>query len=74
MEKNEGRQVESKANEENKGKSRCVKEVEKGVEASTQVESNRKWISWHMLVAFEVLGQGFWIESQKGGTINTHTN
>ena len=33
-----------------------VKRVEKRVEANTQVELNRKWISWHMLVTFEVLG------------------
>ena len=43
-------------NEENKRKSRSVKAVEKGVEANSQVESNGKWFSGHMLVAFEVLG------------------
>ena len=37
-------------------KSRCVKAVEKGVTASSQIESNREWFPWHMLVAFEVLG------------------
>ena len=60
-------------NEKDQRKSRCVKEVEKRVEASAQVELNRKWISWHMLVALEVLGQGFGIESQKRGTFNTYT-
>ena len=43
-------------NEENKRKSGSVKAVEKGVEASSQVESNREWFSRHMLVAHEVLG------------------
>ena len=56
MEENERRRVESKVNEENQRKSRCVEAVEKGVEASSQVESNGEWFPWHMLVAFEVLG------------------
>ena len=56
MEENERRRSEVEANEENQRKSRCIKEVEKGVEASAQVELNRKWISWHTLVAPEVLG------------------
>ena len=34
MEENERRRVKSKVNEENQRKSRCVKEVEKRVEAS----------------------------------------
>ena len=56
MEKNENEGSESKVNEENQKESRVVKEVEKRVEANAQVELNRKWISWHMLVAPEVLG------------------
>ena len=56
MEENEGRRVKSKANEEHQRKSRCVKTVEKRVEASASVEENGKWISRHMLVASEVLG------------------
>ena len=69
MEENERRRVESKVNEENQRKSRCVEAAEKGVEASAQVESNGKWISRHTLVAFEVLGQ--WVENQEGGTVIT---
>ena len=42
-------------NEENQRKIMCIKAVEKGVETSTQIESNRKWISGHTLVASEVL-------------------
>ena len=71
MEENEGRRVENKVNKENQRKSRSVKAVEKRVEANAQVELNRKWISGHPLVAFEVLGQGF--ENQKGGTTITDT-
>ena len=56
MEENEGRRVKSKVNEENQRKSGYIKAVNKGVEAGTQVESNGKWISWHTLVASEVLG------------------
>ena len=56
MEENESRRIKSEANEENKRESRGIKEVEKRVEANAQVESNRKWIPWHMLMAFEVLG------------------
>ena len=73
MEENEGRRVESKVNEENQRKSTCFEAVEKRVEANAQVEQNRKWISGHMLVAPEVLGQGFGVKGQKGGTINTHS-
>ena len=39
--------------------------VEKRVEAMSQVESNRKWLSGHVLVAHEVLGRGHGIKSQK---------
>ena len=59
MEENERRRSKKQVNEENQRKSGCIKAVEKRVEANTQVESNRKWISWHTLVASEVLGQGF---------------
>ena len=57
MEMEEGGRVEGQMNEENQGKSGCVEAVEKGVMASSQVELNGKWIPWHTLVAFEVLGQ-----------------
>ena len=56
MEENERRRVENEVNEENQRKSGCI---EKRAEANTQVELNGKWISWHTLVALEVLGQGF---------------
>ena len=66
MEENEGRRVKSKVNEENQRKSGSFEAVEKRVEASAQVESNGKWTSRHLLVAFEVLGQR--VESKKGRT------
>ena len=72
MEESKGEECEGKVNEKDQRKSRCVKEVEKRVEASAQVELDRKWISWHMLVTFEVLGQGFRVESQKGGIFDAH--
>ena len=56
MQESEEEECKSEMNEENQRKSRIVKGAEKRVEASTQVEQNRKWISWHLLVAFEVLG------------------
>ena len=58
MEENERRRSADKVNEENQRKSGCIKEVEKRVEASAQVESNRKWISWHTLVAS--IGMRIW--------------
>ena len=56
MEENESRRSENEVNEENKRESGCTKTVEKRVEANAQVESNRKWISRHTLVASEVSG------------------
>ena len=56
MEESKGKEHDSKANEEDKRKSGCIEDVEKRIEAGAQVESNRKWISRHMLVASEVLG------------------
>ena len=56
MQESEEEEYKSEMNEENQGKSTIIKEAEKRVEAGTQVEQNRKWISWHLLVAFEVLG------------------
>ena len=58
--------IENEANEENQREIRSFEAIEKRVEASAQVESNRKWISRHSLVAPEVLGGR--VESEKGGT------
>ena len=53
MEESKGEECENQVNERNQKESGCVKTVEKRVDTSTQVELNRKWISWHTLVAPE---------------------